>query len=151
LHIIHVGNYPIGICVTADNNKIYLANFNGNSVNVIDASTNTVIDTIIVGVNPVAYGNFISTFGTGIPSITPSTASISIYPNPTNSILNIKAQWTIDNAQLTITDVMGNEVYKGILSNVNCQLSIVNYPAGIYFYEIRSNNSSERGKFVVER
>jgi hypothetical protein len=33
-------------------------------------------------------------------------------------------------------------------SNVNYQLSIVNWSAGIYFYEVRGLEGSSRGKFV---
>lgn len=54
-------------------------------------------------------------------------SGITVYPNPASTTLNIHSQLTIDNSQLIITDVLGNEVYhEMLLSNVNYQLSIVN-------------------------
>jgi hypothetical protein len=76
--------------------------------------------------------------------------NISIYPNPTTKLLNIHSQLTMDNCQLIVTDIMGNEVYHELLpSNVNCQLSIANWSAELYFYELRSNTDIARGKFIV--
>jgi hypothetical protein len=87
----------------------------------------------------------------GIPIISKND-KINFYPNPANTILNIHSQLAIDNGQLIITDVMGNEVYHELLpSNVNCQLSIVNWNNGVYFYEIKSETSSARGKFIIAK
>jgi parallel beta-helix repeat protein len=89
---------------------------------------------------------------TGIPSIPASNSGITVFPNPATTILNIHtSQLSTLNSQLIITDLLGNEVYKETLpSIVNYQLSIVNWSAGLYFYEIRNNNASVRGKFVKE-
>ena len=52
-----VGTNPYGVAY--GNGFVYVANFSGNSVSVIDASTNTVTATVTVGTSPygVAYGN----------------------------------------------------------------------------------------------
>jgi hypothetical protein len=89
---------------------------------------------------------------TGIPSIPASNSGITVFPNPATTILNIHMnQLGITNYELRIMDIAGREVYKEMLTGiVNYQLSIVNWNAGLYFYEIRNNNSSVRGKFVKE-
>ena len=56
---IPLGNVPIGIAVTPDGRKVYVANSGDNSVSVIDASKNVVTVTIPVGEAPFAFGIFI--------------------------------------------------------------------------------------------
>jgi YVTN family beta-propeller protein len=156
LTAISVGQHPLGISLTPDGSKLYVANAGVNTVSVINTASDTVSATITVGNNPSAFGNFISIYPshTGIPSLTPPSPTITLYPNPANTILNIhtNSQLSILNSQLIITDIMGNEVYHELLpSNVNSQLSIVNWSAGVYFYEVRGQEGSARGKFVVQK
>lgn len=64
---IPVGNHPQGISVTPDGSRVYVANYVGNSVSVINAASNSVMQTIYMANGPVAFGNFItpsSTVGT---------------------------------------------------------------------------------------
>jgi len=56
---ITAGNFPLGVSVTPDGRKVYVANDFDNTVSVIDTATNTVIATIPVGNGPVAFGIFI--------------------------------------------------------------------------------------------
>ena len=45
--------------VSPDNSKVYVANYDSNTVSVIDTATNTVTTTVAVGDAPLAFGNFI--------------------------------------------------------------------------------------------
>lgn len=59
---VEVGFGATGISASPDNSKIYVANYESGhigSVSVIDASSNTVSNTITVGRGPVAFGQFI--------------------------------------------------------------------------------------------
>jgi YVTN family beta-propeller protein len=56
---IAVGSNPLGVAMTPDGSKAYVANAGSNTVSGIDTATNTVTATIPVGVAPVAFGNFI--------------------------------------------------------------------------------------------
>ena len=62
---IPLGGAAIGIAVTPDGSKVYVANEGSNNnnvsndVSVIDTATNTVVATINVGSLPIAFGNFI--------------------------------------------------------------------------------------------
>ena len=51
---IPVGSEPVGVAVSRDGSKAYVANANSATVSVIDTATNTVIATIPVGIGP--YG-----------------------------------------------------------------------------------------------
>ena len=50
---------PVGVAVTPDGSKVYVANDASNNVSVIATATNTVTATIPVGIWPVAFGVFI--------------------------------------------------------------------------------------------
>src|SRR5205814_234243 len=54
-----VGINPFGISVTPDSAKVYVASPTSNTVSVIDAASNTVIDTVTAGSYPAALGVFI--------------------------------------------------------------------------------------------
>ena len=56
---IPVGSLPWGVAVTPDGSKVYVANFNDNTVSAIATATNTVVSTIPVGLIPIAFGIFI--------------------------------------------------------------------------------------------
>jgi YVTN family beta-propeller protein len=56
---IPVGISPYGIAVHPKGTFVYIVNFGGNTVSVLDTATDTVIATIQVGEGPVAFGQFI--------------------------------------------------------------------------------------------
>jgi YVTN family beta-propeller protein len=56
---IPVGSGPVGVAVTPDGRKIYVANSESNTVSVISAATDKVTATIPVGKSPAAFGIFI--------------------------------------------------------------------------------------------
>ena len=76
--------------------------------------------------------------------------NISIYPNPTSTLLNIHSQLSNLNSQLIITDLLGNEIYKEMLIGIDNTISILTWSNSIYFYEVRRQEGSTRGKFVKE-
>jgi YVTN family beta-propeller protein len=56
---IRVGSGPLGVALTPDGGKAYVANQFDNTVLVIATATNTVAATIGVGSSPIAFGIFI--------------------------------------------------------------------------------------------
>jgi hypothetical protein len=73
---------------------------------------------------------------------------ISITLNPATTLLNIHHSTCTSPETLLITDLLGTEVYKEKLTGIDNTISISTWSAGIYFYEVRSEKGSERGKFV---
>ena len=60
VNTITVGIYPLGVAVTPDGSKVYVANSGDNNVSVIATATDTVMGApISVGSAPVAFGVFI--------------------------------------------------------------------------------------------
>jgi YVTN family beta-propeller protein/cysteine-rich repeat protein len=54
-----VGFVPAATSLTPDGAFVYVTNAAGNSVSVVDTTTNTVVDTVTVGDEPSSYGQFI--------------------------------------------------------------------------------------------
>src|SRR5205807_91904 len=46
------GSGPLGMAVTTDGSRMYVANFNDFTVSVIDTASNTVVGTVPVGLQP---------------------------------------------------------------------------------------------------
>jgi hypothetical protein len=88
---------------------------------------------------------------TGIEEINKGQEGIVVYPNPANSILNIHLSSYTQNETLFITDILGNEVYKGIINGNDNSISISDLSNGIYFYQVKNDKETLQGKFVVEK
>jgi hypothetical protein len=76
-----------------------------------------------------------------------------LYPNPAKDVLNVSVKGKVQNAKLSITDIVGNEIEvqhskSKVQSDatLNFELSILHLKAGIYF--VRCGN--ETIKFVKE-
>jgi len=57
---------------------------------------------------------------------------------------------TIVNSQLSIEDVLGNKIYQQNSTGINTTIDVSKWSEGIYFYEIKGQEGSVRGKFVKE-
>src|SRR5262245_41592716 len=65
---VEVNANPFGVSVTPDNSRIYVANADAGLVSVIDAASNTVTNTILVGDGPFAFGQFLLSLRQTIPT-----------------------------------------------------------------------------------
>ena len=74
--------------------------------------------------------------------------SISIYPNPTNSVINIKCDNTIKSIELF--DVQGRVLVTKMVSDYSEVLDISNKANGIYFLKITSENGIKIEKLIKE-
>ena len=79
-----VGNTPIGLSVTPDGSKVYVANYVSGTVSVINTATNTVITTINVGNHPEGVG--VSPDGTKVYVANTGSNTISIINTATNTV-----------------------------------------------------------------
>lgn len=66
----------------------------------------------------------------------PCINEISIYPNPTNGILNISGIESHSNTYLKIVDIYGRTIHKEAISSDNNKLDLRLLPKGIYIIEL---------------
>jgi hypothetical protein len=90
---------------------------------------------------------------TEIATMDPGTINntISIYPNPFSTSLNIIINDTtqISRVKLSICDILGAEVIKKTLTKKSTTLGTSNLPSGIYFYKVIDNNKIiQSGKLI---
>lgn len=101
-----------------------------------------------------AYQTNISTDGIFVSSteeLVPELKSISLYPNPTRSILNIDlGQLDIRNTQIKIYSSIGQLIKTQVLNDVISQIDMQDFSSGIYFCEIQNETGRIVKKFVVD-
>lgn len=81
----------------------------------------------------------------GLPSI--QASGISMYPNPTGDIINIKLEKTTP-AQMNIYDATGRLVMKHAIQEMNSTLSVQSLPTGVYQVEFVQAGGSFQQKLV---
>ncbi len=77
------------------------------------------------------------------------TSNFKLYPNPTNSTLNIEIQNVISNGTVEIYDMLGKQIFKqSITSNNVPQIDVANWNSGLYLIKISLEDSVETKRFV---
>jgi len=99
-------------------------------------------------------GSYVDTCSapSGIEEISNSLDELNVYPNPFSSYTILKSSKPLQNATLSIYDVLGKEIKT--LQNLNGTEIIINregLKSGMYFYDlIDSKGLIGRGKMIVE-
>ncbi|HMZ90587.1 MAG TPA: T9SS type A sorting domain-containing protein, partial [Chitinophagales bacterium] len=75
-------------------------------------------------------------------------ASITIYPNPANAIVQISANIDISNTNYFISDVTGKTIISDKLP-ANASISIENLPEGFYTLTLTNDNMQSSVSFIV--
>ncbi len=73
---------------------------------------------------------------------------VVIYPNPTNSILNIK---NAENSSIEIYDLLGRVVLSKKDIALDQKLDVSNFTTGTYLIKITNNNQIKTDKFIINR
>jgi len=92
-----------------------------------------------------------STFGysVGISENNPSNSSIKIYPNPTQSSIQLEVPSTIENYTTQIMDICGKTIF---VNENQSTIDLSSLNNGIYFIEIRVNGKSvQRNKIILNK
>ena len=74
--------------------------------------------------------------------------NVIIYPNPTNTILNIE---NAENSTIEVYDLLGRVVLFENNISTNNQLNVSNLPIGTYLIKITNNNKVITDKFIVNK
>lgn len=91
------------------------------------------------------YGSC-NTPGTGINEL---DNKLSIFPNPSNGVLNIKASQNI--SSVNIYNMIGNLVMVKNIANNQSVLNIESLTNGVYFIELNLNNGSTLNSKIIKR
>src|SRR5437763_637402 len=105
---VDVGSFPVGVAITGDGTRVYVANSGSNDVFVINTASNTVVATVNVGLLP--QGIVISPNG--------ALAYVANGNNNTVSVIN-----TATNTVVATVHVGNGPEFPGICSNGNALLA----------------------------
>lgn len=72
--------------------------------------------------------------------------SVSIYPNPTSDVVNLKSDFTIRSIQ--VYDIQGRILITKLLSEENTSVDLSNYSSGIYYLKINTDKGAKTEKLV---
>lgn len=79
-----------------------------------------------------------------------NNSDLTIYPNPSNSIININIANVVENATVTIYNVLGEAMFSSLMNGTHKQMSIESLSEGIYFLSIETP-TSKLVKNIVKR
>jgi hypothetical protein len=86
-----------------------------------------------------------------VTSVT-SDASIRVYPNPANGLVNVVIPALITEAEISITDLAGRNLeQKSVTGNTGepVQFNLSNYASGMYLVQVKTNDNNYVVKLVV--
>jgi hypothetical protein len=73
---------------------------------------------------------------------------VALFPNPSSGVFSFKQNNATD-IEIEIYNVLGELVYKTILTNLQVTVDLSKHPKGIYFVQITSNKKSTGNKKII--
>jgi len=87
---------------------------------------------------------------TGLTVVENEEGKIVMYPNPTNSILNVFIENSDNYNYFTIVDMQGNLIYKQNIYQSNNEVTTLDFATGVYFVQIYSQNNVVTQKIIKQ-
>ena len=78
-----------------------------------------------------------------------SYLSFTIYPNPTNSILNIDLEFLNSSSQIIISDITGKIIISQMIENHFTTIDVSKYKKGFYFATLYTEDKKNIKKFII--
>ncbi len=88
--------------------------------------------------------NFISE----IPQEVKKLAELSVYPNPTQSIINVKLKDTAERTFYYIYNTLGQKVQEGFIEGSKAEIELPELPQGVCILEMAQKDLKESVKFI---
>jgi uncharacterized repeat protein (TIGR01451 family) len=103
---------------------------------------------------PILTNNATSTFdiSTGTKELTGNSNQVTVYPNPTNGLVNIvlASQCYECTSTINITDILGSEVISDALISKQTTVDLSSMASGVYFIRISTASATQTLKVVKE-
>ena len=121
-----------------------------NATAVPPVPANTVTSNIVFD-NYVARAVATSDLLSATDFVAPAKQSISIYPNPTSNLLNVKNESSETISSVKIIDLNGREVLVKNFNGVNdAQINVANLTSGMYLINITAGDQTTTRKFLKQ-
>lgn len=98
-------------------------------------------------INGVACGNYVPD---AVENIQKQNTVVNIYPNPADGVLHISLQGVSTYTyQVSMTNVVGQIVYKGTLKSQDNKIAVGSLPEGMYIVRIQDNGGNVTERKVI--
>jgi hypothetical protein len=99
---------------------------------------------VIIGIEPPSAALGVA------PTVNATT--FRVYPNPSNGIFNVQLESATGTSQITVYNVLGQQVYFSKLTTVQTSINLSSQPKGVYIYKVLNENgeSISTGRLVIE-
>ncbi len=77
--------------------------------------------------------------------------TVEVYPNPASSSITVNYELGITNYELRVMDVYGRVIHTELLAKPSTEIDVSKWSAGVYFYEVKGEQETHRGKFIVQK
>ncbi len=147
-----------GTSPTASSSLVAFRNYWNNNPGEVGTTHDVAVYHVKAATSGLAYVNRVATriiltyIETGPLSVDDNNLKnmFSVYPNPTNSILNIKIK-DHKNGVLSIVDILGNSVYSEEKTEIGgVAVDISNWSHGVYFVIFKIDNHKIVKKIIVD-
>jgi len=116
------------------------------------ADSNTILPPCVTAFSLRFYGKRINNnSGVEVNEMSYKMQELIVYPNPGNTILYIECKGAGTQSQLKITDLLGNEVKKVLISKQQTAIDISNLNTGVYFVNVDIATGIATKKIVIAR
>ena len=85
---------------------------------------------------------------TGINQVS-NTTKIVIYPNPSTGLVTVTMPILNEGTVMYVTDMIGKEVYKTSVTNINTNLDLTGLQKGMYMLTISNGKSTQVQKIII--
>lgn len=106
---------------------------------------------LYVGGGFTSPGNYIAKYNPANPNEIKNFSSVTLFPNPNNGFYSIGIPSAMLNSNITIYNILGQEVAKYALISTLSKLNLQGSASGVYVYRIVSAEGKEQGsgKFII--
>jgi hypothetical protein len=103
-----------------------------------------------IAVSDCGEGRMLVIADTATKDSTSQRLTEGLYPNPTSGAVSVVFNNPVSEAQVSIMDNLGRQLYTATVSGTNIPLDISQYNDGIYLIVVRTGGNSYKSKVVKQ-
>ena len=87
---------------------------------------------------------------TSLSGIQNQNEEFSIAPNPAKNKLNITLPNKNEDLKLEVFDVLGKQVYKGLITQLESSINVSNWKSGVYLVRVSNDKTTQTKRFIKQ-
>jgi hypothetical protein len=111
------------------------------------AQSNPDVGLVVGGFMKIGYANEFVSLNTNKAS----DKRFSVYPNPSNGMVHLRANGTSKSANYEVFDMTGKPVQTGFVKNTDNTLNMSNLSKGMYFIKLHTETGVETHKLIIQK